>query len=514
MSDDLRSGLREIAAAVAAEGATLRSEIHEVKHDIASVRARVEECRTENMAFFDSFMGSIEATQAGVDVLRNYQLEAAEMSLKEFQATGGDLDELKEASKNARTALLTGKTLDIKMSAAIINISAGYVYRSKTDSPIAAKQSTVRGTLANVVKHFAPTWADPPRAATQDGRKVLAFLINLVSCVSVLPPENVPVFPELDSRLLPAFSQLCVTQPDLRQMYPAVAGVAAKVMLEGKTLKGLVQLADEVDVDIENCTSKDHVVQALLTSVTSLEPGPATGDRAALESQSLLDLCLLAQQYGVDMGRCKSEAIRSILGWEKGLKVRVPSSVNPGKGLEPRIPSSVHSGKGLEPRAPSSEKGPGPRRDSATDRAALAGLFQATNGRAWTNNAGWGTSTPLSKWHGVEVNVEGRVAQLRLGRNNLRGRVPSVLGQLTALQELILYGNHLSGPIPPALGELSALEYLDLGSNGLFGPIPMALGGLTALRKIGLSRNQLHNRSEGDITRMLPDCVEVFFPHK
>lgn len=53
------------------------------------------------------------------------------MSLKEFQATGGDLDELKEASKHARTALLTGNTLDIKISAAIINISAGYVYRSK-----------------------------------------------------------------------------------------------------------------------------------------------------------------------------------------------------------------------------------------------------------------------------------------------------------------------------------------------------------------------------------------------
>lgn len=305
----------------------------------------------------------------------------------------------------------------------------------QTDSPIAAKQSTVKGTLANVVKHFAPTWADPSRAATQDGRKVLAFLINLVSCVSVLPPENVPVFPELDSRLLPAFSQLCVAQPDLRQMYPAVAGVAAKVMLEGKTLKGLVQLADEVDVDIDNCTSKDHVVQALLTSVKSLEPGPATGDRAALENQSLLDLCLLAQQHGVDMGRCKNEAIRSILGSGKGLDVRVLSSVNPGKGLEPRVLSSansgkgleprvlssVHSGKGLEPRAPSFEKGPGPRRDFAPDRAALAGLFQATNGRAWTNNAGWGTSAPLSKWHGVEVNVEGRVAQLRLGRNNLRG---------------------------------------------------------------------------------------------
>lgn len=53
------------------------------------------------------------------------------MSLKEFQASGGDLDELKEASRKARTALVTGKTLAIKISAATIAISAGYVYKSK-----------------------------------------------------------------------------------------------------------------------------------------------------------------------------------------------------------------------------------------------------------------------------------------------------------------------------------------------------------------------------------------------
>lgn len=53
------------------------------------------------------------------------------MALKEFKASDGDLDELKEASRMARKALVTGNALDIKISAANISISAGYVYRSK-----------------------------------------------------------------------------------------------------------------------------------------------------------------------------------------------------------------------------------------------------------------------------------------------------------------------------------------------------------------------------------------------
>lgn len=53
------------------------------------------------------------------------------MSLKEFEASGDDLDELKEASRKARTALVTGKTLEIKFTAATITISAGYVHKIK-----------------------------------------------------------------------------------------------------------------------------------------------------------------------------------------------------------------------------------------------------------------------------------------------------------------------------------------------------------------------------------------------
>lgn len=151
------------------------------------------------------------------------------------------------------------------------------------DSPSAAKKSTVEGTLANIVKHFASTWADPTSAATADGRKVLSFLINLVSCVSVLPPESVPIFPHLDSRLLPAFGRLCVAESELRRTYQGVAIMASRAILEAMTMKTLFGLAEEVHVDVDNCTSKDQVVENLLISDKSLEPTRnAATDRDAL----------------------------------------------------------------------------------------------------------------------------------------------------------------------------------------------------------------------------------------
>lgn len=44
--------------------------LKQTRRDLASVRASVEECHAENIEFFERFMGSIEATQQGIDVLR------------------------------------------------------------------------------------------------------------------------------------------------------------------------------------------------------------------------------------------------------------------------------------------------------------------------------------------------------------------------------------------------------------------------------------------------------------
>lgn len=133
------------------------------------------------------------------------------------------------------------------------------------------------------MKHFATTWADPSCTGTAEGRKVLSFLLNLVSCVCVLPPDNVPVVPALDSRLLPAFGALCAAEPELRRLYPDVGNAVVKAMLKEKTIYGLMELAMEVDEDVTSCESKEEIIQILLASEKVLLPGGATGDDTLVE---------------------------------------------------------------------------------------------------------------------------------------------------------------------------------------------------------------------------------------
>ncbi|CAB1104847.1 unnamed protein product [Ectocarpus sp. CCAP 1310/34] len=195
-----------------------------------------------------------------------------------------------------------------------------------------------------------------------------------------------------------------------------------------------------------------------------------------LESQTMLDLYLLARENDVDVDRCKAYVIRILLG----------------------------SGKELEPP-----------RDATTDCAALLALFTAANGPSWKTSTAWGDVCPLGEWYGVTVDDDGRVSQLNtyknglsgafppelarltaltklnLGGNNLTGLIPSALGRLTGLEKLRLDPNELNGSIPFSLGGLTALQELWLYQNGLSGPIPSALGGLTALQKLILSNNQL-----------------------
>lgn len=56
-----------------------------------------------------------------------------------------------------------------------------------------------------------------------------------------------------------------------------------------------------------------------------------------------------------------------------------------------------------------------------TDRQALVAFYNATDGAAWANNENWNTNAALFRWYGVKVNTNGRVVELRLEGNNLRG---------------------------------------------------------------------------------------------
>ena len=124
------------------------------------------------------------------------------------------------------------------------------------------------------------------------------------------------------------------------------------------------------------------------------------------------------------------------------------------------------------------------------DRAALIALYHATIGQGWSSKRNWLTEAPISEWGGVTTDG-GRVTELRLGWNQLRGEIPSVLADLPSLSVLILSGNKLKGEIPPALADLSSLTVLELRSNDLSGAIPPALGRLATLTVLDLADNEL-----------------------
>ena len=126
-----------------------------------------------------------------------------------------------------------------------------------------------------------------------------------------------------------------------------------------------------------------------------------------------------------------------------------------------------------------------------SDRDALVALYNATDGPNWTTSTNWLTDRPLSEWHGVDTDDNGRVTGLDLAFNGLSGEIPPQLGSLSNLEALRLNRNQLSGEIPPELGSLSSLEALRLNRNQLSGEIPPELGSLSNLEALRLNRNQL-----------------------
>ncbi|KAH9624094.1 hypothetical protein KSS87_018308, partial [Heliosperma pusillum] len=73
----------------------------------------------------------------------------------------------------------------------------------------------------------------------------------------------------------------------------------------------------------------------------------------------------------------------------------------------------------------------------------------------------------------------------------LEGSLPSTIGKLTKLTNLILLGCGFSGPIPDSIGSLSQLVYLSLNSNKFTGKVPASIGNLKKLYWLDLSDNQL-----------------------
>ncbi|XP_059652118.1 probable leucine-rich repeat receptor-like protein kinase At5g49770 isoform X10 [Cornus florida] len=75
--------------------------------------------------------------------------------------------------------------------------------------------------------------------------------------------------------------------------------------------------------------------------------------------------------------------------------------------------------------------------------------------------------------------------------NGLKGSLPSSIGNLKKLSNLILAGCSFSGMIPDSIGSLQQLVFLSLNSNSFSGPIPPSIGNLSNLYWLDLFDNKL-----------------------
>ena len=122
----------------------------------------------------------------------------------------------------------------------------------------------------------------------------------------------------------------------------------------------------------------------------------------------------------------------------------------------------------------------------------LVDLYNSTGGDTWTIQTRWLDIGYECSWHGVICNdAKTEIVTLRLVENQLKGKIPENIGDLSELTILILDDNSLYGEIPKSIGKLKKLFFMSFANNHLSGELPEIIGDMIALKEFNFFNNNL-----------------------
>lgn len=131
--------------------------------------------------------------------------------------------------------------------------------------------------------------------------------------------------------------------------------------------------------------------------------------------------------------------------------------------------------------------------DANNDRAALEEIYNLTKGQAWYKNTNWCSNKPLNEWWGVTTDAQGRVIELDMAYNNVRGQLTAPLRKLSKLRKLNL--NSLSyttwypdGRVENRPGQPNYITDIDVSFNYELQFLDIAYN---KINKIDVSKNKL-----------------------
>ncbi|MBA0775360.1 hypothetical protein Gotri_010512 [Gossypium trilobum] len=104
-----------------------------------------------------------------------------------------------------------------------------------------------------------------------------------------------------------------------------------------------------------------------------------------------------------------------------------------------------------------------------------------------------------------EVKYLTNLVSLQLFENRFNGGVPPELGEFKKLVNLSLYTNMLTGPLPQKLGSWADFDYIDVSENLLTGPIPPDMCKKGTMRGLLM----LQNRFTGEIPTTYASCATM-----